>query len=160
MLVEFCAGNYATHDGFVNGADGIFQKSTKVLNSQEVMWMLFNNPKCDQFTRIKNAHLYEHEMHPTWTLIEPISKDIQIGSNSSHIIIRTQFPIQLVAACTIHRTQGETFDYLTFDPTNVYRHSLTHITFSCVHKKNFFYLLQSLQMIFFQIDPNVTMEMH
>jgi hypothetical protein len=69
--------------------------------------MLFNNPKCGQLTRIKNAHLYEHDMHPTWTLIEPISKDIQIGSNSSHIIIRTQFPIQLVAACIIHRTQGK-----------------------------------------------------
>jgi hypothetical protein len=40
--------------------------------------------------------LYEHEKHPTWTLIEPISKDIQIGSNFPHIITRTQFPIQLV----------------------------------------------------------------
>ncbi len=35
MLVEFCAGNYATHDGLVNGADGIFQGSTKVFNSQK-----------------------------------------------------------------------------------------------------------------------------
>jgi len=25
MLVELCVGNYATHDGLVNGADGIFQ---------------------------------------------------------------------------------------------------------------------------------------
>jgi hypothetical protein len=25
MLVELCAGNYATHDGLVNGVDGIFQ---------------------------------------------------------------------------------------------------------------------------------------
>jgi hypothetical protein len=37
----------------VNGGDGIFQGSTKVLNSQEVICVLFNNPKCDQFTRIK-----------------------------------------------------------------------------------------------------------
>jgi hypothetical protein len=51
-------------------------------------------------------------------------------------------------------------DYLAFDPTNVYRHGLTHTTFSCVNKKEIFYLLQSLQMIFFQIDPSVTMKMH
>jgi len=25
MLVELCVGNYATHDGLVNGANGIFQ---------------------------------------------------------------------------------------------------------------------------------------
>jgi len=78
MLVELCVGNYATHDSLVNGVDGIFQESTKVLNSQKVIWVLFNNPKYDQLTRIKNAHLYEHEMHPTWTTIEPISKYIQI----------------------------------------------------------------------------------
>jgi len=102
MLVELCAGNYATHDGIVNGANGIFQRSIKVFNSQEVILILFNNPKCGQLIRIKNAHLYEHEIHPTWTPIEPISKDIQIGSNSSHIKIRTQFPIQLAATRTIH----------------------------------------------------------
>ncbi len=88
MLVEICVGNYETHDDLVNGANGIFQGSTKVFNSQEVIWILFNNPKCGQLTRIKNAHLYEHEIYPTWTPIEPISKDIQIGSNSSHIITR------------------------------------------------------------------------
>jgi hypothetical protein len=33
MLVELCVGNYATHDGLVNGANGIFQRSIKVFNS-------------------------------------------------------------------------------------------------------------------------------
>jgi hypothetical protein len=89
MLVEICAGNYATHDDLVNGVDGIFQGSIKVFNSQEVIWILFNNPKCGQLTRVENAHLYEHAIHPTWTPIEPISKYIQIGSNSSHNITRT-----------------------------------------------------------------------
>jgi hypothetical protein len=48
MLVDLCAGNYVTHDGLVNGVDGIFQGSTKIFNSQEVIWILFNNPKCGQ----------------------------------------------------------------------------------------------------------------
>jgi len=72
MLFELCAKNYATRDGLVNGV------STKVLNSQEVIWILFNNPKCGQLTRIKNAHLYEHEILPTWT---PIRTHIQRYSN-------------------------------------------------------------------------------
>jgi hypothetical protein len=78
MLVELCARNYATHDGLVNGVDGIFQGLTKIFNSQEVIWIIFNNLKCAQLTKIKNAHLYEHEIHHTWTPKEPISKDIQI----------------------------------------------------------------------------------
>jgi len=28
MLVELCAGNYATSNGLVNGVDGIFETST------------------------------------------------------------------------------------------------------------------------------------
>jgi hypothetical protein len=43
----------------------------------------------------KNAHFYEYIIHPMWTPIKPIFKDIQIGSNSTHIITRTQFPFQL-----------------------------------------------------------------
>jgi hypothetical protein len=50
----------------------------------------------------KNAHLYEHEIHPTWTPIKPIFKDIQIGSKFYHIIIKTQLPIQLTTTRPIH----------------------------------------------------------
>ncbi len=37
MWVKLCVGNYSTHDGLLNGADGIFQASSKLPNSQEVM---------------------------------------------------------------------------------------------------------------------------
>jgi hypothetical protein len=56
--------------------------------------------------------------------------------------------------------QGLSFDYLSFDPTIVYKHGLTYTTISRVKRKEFFYLLQPLQMILFQIDPSVGMEMH
>jgi hypothetical protein len=92
MLVELCAKNYAIHDGLVNGADGIFQVLTNVLNSQEVICILFNHPKCDELTRMKIAHLYEHEIHLAQTLVELVSKDIQIVSNFFHIMIKTNFP--------------------------------------------------------------------
>ncbi len=136
-------GNYATHDGLVNGANGIFQGSTKVFNSQEVIWILFNNPKCGQFTRIKNIQLYEHEIHPTWR------PHIQRYSNwFKFFITKTQFPIQLATTRTIHWAQGLTLDYLTFDPTNVYKHSFTYTTFSHV-KIFFFYTFYNLCRWFF-----------
>ncbi len=151
MLVDLCARNYVIHDGLVNDVNGIFQGSTKIFNSQEVIWILFNNPKCGQLIWINNAHLYGHEIHPTWTPIEPISKDIQIGSNSSHIITRTQFPIQLVVACTIHWAHGLTLDCLTFDPTNVYKHGLTYTSFSHVKKKENFTFYNLCRWFFFKL---------
>jgi len=62
MLVQLCVGNYSTHDGLINGANGIFQASSKLHNSQEAIWILFNNPKSGQLIRIKNAHFYEHKI--------------------------------------------------------------------------------------------------
>ncbi len=46
----------------------------------------------------------------------------------------------------IHWMQGLTLDYLAFDPTNIYKHGLTYVTFSCVEKKENLYLVQPLQM--------------
>jgi hypothetical protein len=40
MLVELCACNYATHDGIVNGANGIYQGSTKLLDPQKNMYFV------------------------------------------------------------------------------------------------------------------------
>jgi hypothetical protein len=160
MLVELCVGNYSTHDGLVNGVNRIFQTSNKLAYSQEVTWILFNNLKSGHLTRTKNAHFYEHKIHPTWTPIEPISKDIQIGSNSTHIITRMQFPIQLVEPCTIYQAQGLTFNHLAFDPNGVYKYGFTHTTFFCIKNKENFYLLKPLQMKNFEIEPNVAIKIH
>jgi hypothetical protein len=65
MLIQLCVGNYSTHDGLVNDVDGIFQALCKLLNSQEVIWILFNNLKSGQLTITKNAHFYEQKIHPT-----------------------------------------------------------------------------------------------
>jgi hypothetical protein len=140
-----------THDVLVNDVDGIFQRSIKVLNSQEVICILFNNPKCGQFTRIKSANLHEHKIHSTWTPTKLIYKDIQIGSNSFHTITKPKFPIQLAAPCTIHRSQGLTFDYLTFDPTNIYKHGLTYTTFFHVKKKIFSMFFNIYKWFFFKL---------
>ena len=64
MLVELCAGNYATHDGLVNGADGLFKGSSLLPNSQTIIWILFNNSKTKHLTRIKSNHIYTQEIHP------------------------------------------------------------------------------------------------
>jgi len=55
MLVELCVGNYLTYDGLVNGVINIFQSLNKLLNSQKVIWILFNNLKSRQLPITKKC---------------------------------------------------------------------------------------------------------
>ncbi len=88
--------------------------------------------------------MYTTHIHETWTLIQPISKEIQIKANSSHLITHTQYPIQLTVASTIHRFQGLTFDFLTFDPSGIHQHKLTYTILFRVRKKKNLYLFAPL----------------
>jgi hypothetical protein len=103
MLVELCAGNYATSDGLVNGVDGTFQDYIEN-NPKPLIWIHFHNPQIGINTQIKNFHIYEQflTIDNKCTSIERKITKIQIGSNPSHIITRIQFPIQLAATHIIH----------------------------------------------------------
>ena len=102
MLVELCAGNHATHDGLVNGADGIFKDFTTT--PERLVWIDFGTPSIGVETRLKHINVYQHHSHIQnhWTPITQKTAEIQIGMNSLHIVTWIQFPIQLATARTIH----------------------------------------------------------
>jgi hypothetical protein len=52
MLIELCAGIYATHDDLVNGPDGLFKLLSILPNFQTIIWILFNNSKIGHLIRI------------------------------------------------------------------------------------------------------------
>jgi hypothetical protein len=104
MLVELCAGKYATFDGLVNGVDGIFKASTTYCE-KTIIWIMFQNCKIETLTREKYNHYYDNNIESKWTPSEPIIKDIRVGKSESFIITRIQFPIQFVAIRTIHHFQ-------------------------------------------------------
>jgi hypothetical protein len=80
MLVELCVGNYATSNGLVNGADGIFKTSTTYC-VKTIIWIMFLNFKIGMLIREKYNHYYNNNIESKWTPIEPIIKDIRIGKS-------------------------------------------------------------------------------
>jgi hypothetical protein len=94
ILIKICAGNYSTRDKLFNGANGVFQYLTKLQSNESLIWIGFNNLKTWSITRIQNWHLYTTHIHETWTSIQLIFKEIQVGANSNHLITCTQYPIQ------------------------------------------------------------------
>jgi hypothetical protein len=135
MLVELCAGNHVTHDGLVNGADGIFKDLTSTLES--LVWIDFGSPCIGVEIRLKYWHVYQQ--HPNiqsnWTPITQKTTEIQIGMNYLHIVTRVQFPIQLATAHTIHQAQGLSLDSLAFNPQNVSKHGLSYKALSRICSK-------------------------
>ncbi len=92
-MVESCASNYAIHDGLFNGVDRVFQYVFKSYDSEAFIWIVLNNPKVGSTTKILIQDLYTNNILKHWTPIQPISKEIQVGDNSSQIITCTQYPI-------------------------------------------------------------------
>jgi hypothetical protein len=83
---------------------------------------------------MQNQHLYTTKIPKHWTPIQPISKEIQVGANSSHVITHTQYPIQPATIRTIYYSQGLTLNYLAFDLNGVHHHGLTYTSLFCVKK--------------------------
>jgi hypothetical protein len=61
MLVELCASNYATFDGLMNGANGIFKASTTYCE-KTIIWIMFQNSKIGTLTREKYNHCYHNNI--------------------------------------------------------------------------------------------------
>jgi hypothetical protein len=86
----------------------VLMKFLKILQNYFKIFNLdtFHNFQIEHNTRIKNLKIYEEfpQLDKQRTPIKYKIVKIQIGSNPSHTITRIQFPIQLAAACTIHRS--------------------------------------------------------
>jgi hypothetical protein len=134
MMVKLYVGNYAIHDGLFNGANRAFQYVSKTYDSESFIWIVFNNPKVGFTTKIQNQHLCTTNIPKHWTPIQPISKEIQVGANSSQVLTCTQY-LQPTVTCTIHHYQGLILDHLAFDSNGVHHHGRTYTTLSHVRKK-------------------------
>jgi hypothetical protein len=85
MLMKFCAKNYETTDGFVNGADGIFEDFTKTI-SKYFVWIHFHNHRIEHSTQINFFQIYDEfsRFDKQWTPIEPKITEIQIVISHYH----------------------------------------------------------------------------
>jgi hypothetical protein len=68
MLVEIYACNYDSHDGLVNGADGILKGYTKT-EKVDVLWIKFHEQHIGKRQESKLSYLYNSNTASDWSLI-------------------------------------------------------------------------------------------
>ena len=101
--------NVDLQDRLVNGQLGTVKHI--VLNSQNnvsKMYINFNDCKAG----LKKLNTDNFARKHLWFPIDKTTVDIRIKSNksSSPVIKRTQFPLMLAWACTVHKVQGLSFN--------------------------------------------------
>jgi len=81
MVVELCAGNFATYDGLVMELME-YSKHQHLIITKPQFRFCSQIKKIKVLTREKSTHFYIDNIQPNWTPIEPIIKDIRINKNN------------------------------------------------------------------------------
>lgn len=134
--------NVDTSDGLVNGAHGIIKSFAYDSNHQiKAVLIEFDNDRIGIKIRSKNLYLREQTLNPKSTPIERTIVPFLIKhSNAKVTASRSQFPIMLSFACTIHKVQGLTVPNIVMDFKGRFRNGQAYVGLSRVKSKDGLYL--------------------
>ena len=121
--------NVNVSDGLSNGAGGVLQKihiTSDNLTASGIIWIKFDDLTVGLQTRLQNSSLYKRDIDASWTPIQPICRQFQVGKSHSSQVMRKQFPLRQSAAKTIHRCQGDTLDQVVVDFSSNRKEAHTH----------------------------------
>ena len=119
--------NIDTSDGLVNGSTGCLRSvdlgtprnSGDASDTQRKplrIWLELEDERSGRKQRIKYKKVAEQKGYPAnWTPIETKSVSFNAIRNSRLSIERTQFPVVVAEAITIHKSQGATFSNVMVD---------------------------------------------
>ena len=146
--------NIDVSDGLSNGARGIV---TKIITCQEQVkhiLVTFENPDVGINAKSKSKFKKEYpsavplERHGTNFLL---SKGVEIS--------RTQFPLTLAWACTIHSVQGLTVDNIVVNMDDMFDYAHAYVAFSRVRTIQGLQILGKYDPTKIRADSKVTKEM-
>lgn len=122
--------NVDVHDGLVNGARGTVKDIIKTTNDVRLVLAEFEQARVGA-TAITQSHY--RDQYPSAVPITRHEAVFNIGRNKAAEVTRSQFPLVLAWATTIHKVQGLTLEQIVVDMKgNVFNAGQAYVAFSHV----------------------------
>ena len=128
--------NINTEDGLTNGTTCIvkyidFRKQNTTNKRPSIVWVSTNDSNVGKKTRQKYKQLYTNEINPEWIPIFDISRTFPHKSKKNYTpVTRTQLPLVLSAAKTIHKAQGTTLTEVVINMTGYTQKHMHYVALS------------------------------
>lgn len=129
--------NIDVSDGLVNGAIGILrlieesENETEGTSGPKCLWLEFmDNARIGEKTRAKIRHRYaiDPKLKSPWSPL--FRKTASFHVRTPVTCKRTNFPLTLACAMTVHKSQGGTFDKVVFEYTRKMQQQLVYVALS------------------------------
>ena len=149
-------------DGLVNGAVGTTKAISYLDVNQTVpsiIWILFDDVTIGSERRRNFRNIYSADLDNLWTPIAPIARQFTVGKYKNAKIQRTQFPLQLACAKTVHRSQGVTLAEIVVQLPNEKRPHIHYVALSRVSSLTGLNILEPFDSSKVTVSPDVKGEM-
>ena len=121
--------NICVADSLVNGVQGTvvgFIESDRDIHQPVAILVKFDNSDVGKQQRKKFVNSSLQDATP----ITPVEARFSVGRYNSIDVTRTQFPLTVAFACTIHKVQGLSLDKLVVSMANAYQPGLAYVALS------------------------------
>ena len=146
--------NIDVADGLSNGARGEIVKVTYLNGKVRFVLVAFENSSIGKNAKQRNPYMSDH---PNAVPVYRQSVSFQLGKGLT--VTRTQFPITLAWACTVHSVQGLTVDNIVVNMSDLFDYAHAYVAFSRVKTIEGLQILNDYQAKKIKADPNVAQEM-
>ena len=153
--------NLDVEDGLVNGAVCVTKPIdySPATGKPHTIWVQFDDQEIGTKLRRECRHMYTSEIDKQWTPVRPISREFQVGRYRNAKLRRTQFPLQLSCAKTIHKSQGQTYTEAALKLPDQRKTHIHYVAFSRVTSLNNLYILNEFDPTLVTVCPHVKQEM-
>ena len=156
--------NLNIEDRLINGQMGTVSKIKYNDTSQkpQVIYIKFDNESAGLETIRKSGDLYAMENHAVPIVPVVAKKKVKTSRPSSSEIQRTQYPLALAWACTIHKVQGLTLSTVVFSfelyKQKQFNYGQVYIALSRVKSFERLYIIGEIDPKHIRADPRVHKE--
>ena len=139
--------NLKVADGLVNGTCGVLKHimRTKCNKYAEMLWFDFKDASVGAQSRKENREQFRRYADEIkldeWTPIFAQVKRLKLANETGWWVERTQFPVSVSEAITIHKSQGQTYRAVAVDISRPLKRSLLYVALSRVGRLQGLYLI-------------------